>query len=228
MGRKPYDPQYLKFPFSLDHDSLKRRPEFAQLIGECISMWSNVEHMVGIIFGLLLGVQSTVALEIFVSLRRSSGQREALLIAAKRKCTPEVLRIFQALLIIYKSVESERNALAHGCFGTLENNIEAIVWIPQDHYVNFQADLIFRESQGDYSAGHRILRENLFVYTLDDLLKIREEISSFYHMTFHVYITLRYEQTNPQTASEHFEHLCAMPRMAEQMALNKDQSKTLE
>ena len=228
MGRKPYDPQYSKFPYSIGHNSLMKRSEFAQLVGECISMWSHFEHEVGTVFGLLIGVQSVAALEIFVSLRRSSNQRETLLIAAKRKLAGEMIKAFQAFLLIYKSVESERNALAHGCFGELQTNTEAVAWIQQDHYVNFQAEAILRQSKGDYSDAHRGLRENLFVYTLDDLIKVRGEISSLWFMAFHWHVMLRYEQTNPTLSGEHFEQLCAMPRMVEQMALSKDQSKTPE
>jgi hypothetical protein len=57
---------------------LKERPHFGEAIGQCIAIWSYVDNEMGNLFGLLLGTESDAALEVFLSLRRFSNQRDAL------------------------------------------------------------------------------------------------------------------------------------------------------
>jgi hypothetical protein len=68
----------------------------------------------GNLLGLLLGTESDAALEVFLSLRRSSGQKDALNAVSKHKLKNNDLLTFRALMRVYSSLEAERNALAHG------------------------------------------------------------------------------------------------------------------
>src|SRR5262245_49860351 len=112
MARQPFLPVYANESYAVGFENLEGRPKFAELVGKCIALWSYVENEMGTILGLLLGTDSEATLEVFLTLRRSSSQREALAAAAKHKLTGDHHLAFQALMVVYKSLEAQRNDLA--------------------------------------------------------------------------------------------------------------------
>jgi hypothetical protein len=62
---------------------------------------------------------------------------------------------------------------------------------------------------------HRILRENLFVYRLEDIENLYEDMEQMWFAVFHLSGFLR-EPSNPMRA-EQFEKLCAMPQIQQEM-----------
>jgi hypothetical protein len=128
----------------------------------------------GNLFSLLLGTESDAALEVFLSLRRTSNQREALQVAAEYALSGEELTAFEALMIVYKSLETQRNDLAHGCFGVL--TIRHCI----DVHVHFQSEVLSKESKGEFAADrHARLKENLYVYRPTDLQSLYEDMEQF-------------------------------------------------
>jgi hypothetical protein len=117
MARQPFLPTFDGSPYLVGYAALDSKPEFAKLIGLCIALWSYVDNEIGTMFGLVFGVRSQAALEVFLTLRRSSNQQQALAAAAKHKLTGKNKLAFDALMLVYKSIESQRNDLCHGCFG---------------------------------------------------------------------------------------------------------------
>jgi hypothetical protein len=154
MARQPYLPTYSKLDaWSIGFDALDRKPEFAKIIALIIARWSYVDHNMGSLLAILLGTPSAAAMEVFLSLRRSSAQREALQAAAKVTLSGNELVAFEALMILYKSLESQRNDLAHGCFGDSEKLEDAIFWVELKHHVQTNTKAIASELRGELGSG---------------------------------------------------------------------------
>lgn len=83
----------------------------------------------GVLFGVFLGTDSEAALEIFLTLRKSSNQIEALKAASKYRLSEDELQYFEIMMKIYKSLKFQRNALAHCCFGVASNDPNVLLWI---------------------------------------------------------------------------------------------------
>lgn len=181
MPRQPYLPNFQHLNYSVGALVLKDRPELCAAIGRCIAIWSHVDNDMGMIFASMVGIESDVALEVFLSLRRSNNQREALNTAAKFKLKADDFSAFQATLSVYSSLEAQRNSLAHGCFGTSPDDPTVLFWIDVKDNVHFIAEVISKESRGEIAEDrHSRLKQNMFVYRLSDLDSLYSEMEEFW------------------------------------------------
>lgn len=57
--------------------------------------------------------------------------------AANAVLTGDVLELYQAIVAFHGSVETQRNDLAHGCFGTMEAIPDGVLWMESQHLANF-------------------------------------------------------------------------------------------
>ncbi|MDR6395904.1 hypothetical protein [Herbaspirillum seropedicae] len=195
MPRQPYLPTFKHLNFAVGALVLKDRPEHCAAIGKCLSIWGQVDNEMGNLFALLLGTESAAALEVFLSLRRSSNQREALESAAKYKLTGGDLLLFQALLSVYGSLEKERNGLAHGCFGVCPDDPSILFWIDIKDHVHFQTATLAKEIRGEFSETddrHAHLKERLYVYRLPDLETLYLQMEEFWFSMFYFNGYLRF------------------------------------
>jgi hypothetical protein len=186
MPRQPYLPTFADRPYVVGALVLKKRDDLAAWIGKIMSLWSQADNEIGNLFSLLLGTQSDAALAVFLKLRRASNQREALAEAAKFKLRGEDLRTFEALSIVYGSLEKERNILAHGCFGICESDPDLLFCIDVKDHVHFIVEALSREARGEISADrHARLKENMYVYRKADLEALYMKMESFWWAAFY-------------------------------------------
>jgi hypothetical protein len=228
MSRQPFLPSYQNKDYSIGFSVITHRPEFARLIGECIGIWSYVDNEMGTMLGLLLGSRSEATIDVFLSLRRSANQREALSTAAKHslRTNDEAMLAFDAVMITYKSLESQRNDLAHGLFGVMPDVEDALLWIEVRHHIHFMTDVFAKEAMGvvDYDR-HAILCQNLFVYKLSDIRSLHKEILDFYLAPFHFNGWIQRQGT--VLGERQFQSLCEMPHIQREMSrLRSDRENT--
>jgi hypothetical protein len=231
MPRQPFLPTYDGSRYLVAHTALDSKPEFAKLVGLCIGIWSHVDNEMGTMFGLLLGLQSQAALEVFLSLRRASNQRDALSAVAKHRISDESKLAFDAILIVYKSLESQRNDLAHGCFGYLSKIDDALLWIKIEHYVHFLADSLSTESRGEFrSDRNELLKKNMFVYRRRDIEHLYSEMKKCWEAAFNFNCWLQHSTSlvAPEIGVQMFARLCALPQIRREMdRLRGNQEDTL-
>lgn len=149
MPRQPFLPSFAHLDYAVGALVLNDRPELCAAIGRCIAIWAQADNEMGHLFSILLGTESDAALEVFLTLRRAANQRDALKAAAKFKLVGQELRLFDALMLLYGSLESQRNALAHGCFGVASNDADVLLWIDIRDHVHFQTDILSRLARGE-------------------------------------------------------------------------------
>lgn len=183
MPRQPYLPNFAHLDYAVGADVLSNHDHLCAAIGKCIALWSGVENEVGNLFGILMGVNSAATLELFLLLRRTSNQIEALTTMSKHALSDKDQKLFDILIKKYKSLESERNSLAHGCFGVASNDPDALLWISIKDHVHFQTDILSKMATGaSIDDPHQRLRENMYVYKTTDLQSLYSEMQNFWRV----------------------------------------------
>ena len=193
MSRKPFLPSFAHLQYAVGARVLKDRPEFASAVGRCIAAWSQVDNEMGALFGTLLGTNSEAAMEVFLTIRKSVYQIDALKAAAKFCLTNDENVFFEALMTLYKSLESQRNSLAHGCFGIAANDPDVLLCIDIKHHVHFQTEVLVNYMQGvQMPDPHEKLKKDMFVYRLKDLMILENEMDQFWEAAryFNAYLIL--------------------------------------
>jgi hypothetical protein len=180
----------------------------------------------GNIFSLLLGIESDAAVQVFLSLRRASNQVEAMQTAAQFSLRDPELTALEAMLVVYKSLETQRNDLAHGCYGICLDDPSLLFWIDVKHHVHFQTEALLLEKKGKIPENrHARLTQNLFVYRMSDFQELFRQMEEFWWATHYFSGYLR-EPSNPRRAAE-FRKLCAYPQIQLEIArLNAGRENT--
>jgi hypothetical protein len=169
--------------FELGTRCIGQRPELEHLIGQCLIAWPHVEAEMTTLLGQLLGVDSEPALAVFQSLRRSTAKSDALSQAAKKALKePADALLFNAILNVHKSVEAERNALAHGHFGYSKNLPDGILWMNTADYLASRVRTGVRGETRYYEKDIKALLASMSAYRADDLKKILAEINDMAHI----------------------------------------------
>jgi len=185
MPRQPYLPAFAHLQYSVGALVAKERPALLSLVGTCIAIWNQADNEMGCLFAHLLDTQSDAALEVFLTLRRASNQKEALRSAAKFRLNDDEKQIFDALLKLYGSLEAERNALAHGCFGICPTDQSLLFWIDTKEHVHFQTEVLAFEARGEWPQDpHKRLKENMYVYRKGDLDSLYGKMEKFWWAIF--------------------------------------------
>ena len=86
---------------------------------------------------------------------------------------------------VHKSLETERDYLAHGCFGVCPDDPSLLFCIAVKHHVHFQTATLSKESKGEFAAErHARLKKNLYVYRSTDLQRLYEDMEQFWWAIF--------------------------------------------
>ena len=79
MPRKPFLGFYQPgMAYDIGPDAIAKRPELAALVGQCIAMWSDVELQMALSLGAILKTNSDAAVALFLAIKTSKAQRDAL------------------------------------------------------------------------------------------------------------------------------------------------------
>jgi hypothetical protein len=157
-----------------------KRSGLELLIGQCIMSWPPVETAMAMILAHLIGAKDAAAMAVFHHLRRSASQREAVMEAAQIVLNPTELELLTALLNVHKSIEGERNALAHGYFGVAEDLPDAVLWLSTNDYVALKGAISMRgaisslhpEWKGAMTILVSLTRKGRRTYMVDPRLEV--------------------------------------------------------
>jgi hypothetical protein len=120
---------------------LGQRPKLQSIICDCLLSWPFVEGEMSVIFGCLLNTDNAAAVAVYQTLRRSTNQRDAIISAANASLVPQDSELIEAVLLANRSIEADRNAFAHGCFGTSTKLENDLVWQEIDRLRTIQITL---------------------------------------------------------------------------------------
>lgn len=194
------------------------------LIGRCLTAWPFVESEMALALGELLGASSApVALAVFQSLRRSSAQREAISEAARVALDDKDRELLNAILNVHKSVEAERNALAHGHFGISSKIKDGVLWGTASDFVKIRLGIKAKPQHEWKDKEHLEFLSNFWVYKGDDLKKILADIHELGDIWFNFTRYLSLDPRRPQdafaadTRDDLYHLLCDRPRIDQEL-----------
>jgi hypothetical protein len=102
--------------------------------------WSNIELQMALLLGVLLNATNEAAVAVYLSLRAGRVRQDAINAAANAVLSGEVLELYRAIVDFHRSVEVQRNDLAHGCYGTTDAIPDGVLWMEAQHVANFMLD----------------------------------------------------------------------------------------
>jgi hypothetical protein len=197
----PYLPTFKDKRYDIGFDKVAERPKLEGVVGRCIALWSWVDNELGGLFGILLKTESDAAQRVFLVLRRSSYQRDALKAAAEGVLSGDEMATFEALMVEYRSLESQRNDLSHGCFGICPDDDDLLFMIKVEHHVIWQTDVLPKLVAGTTGPDpHQGLKEKLMVYRLEDLERLHAQMKQLWWDMFHFNGYLREPKTSGRVA----------------------------
>jgi hypothetical protein len=167
----------------------------------------------------LLKANNAGAMAVFQILRRSSAQRDAIFAAGKTVLTDPHLELLSALLSVHKSIEPERNALAHGTFGVCDELPNDLLWQEANDIVQLRARFHMEPGFTFDEAEMATHISQTYVYRHSDLERIRDDIRELWGHWFHIREYLHWFGSKPTTAGgEQYLQLCDRPRIAQELA----------
>jgi hypothetical protein len=183
-----------------------KRPEHIAKIGECITLWPEVETQLALLLAALTKADTTATLAVYSILRRSTGKSEAVKAAASVALDKSGQELVAAVLTFSQSVEGQRNDLAHGHWGISELIPDAILWLDGSYttqfHVNHRQKVLIKNEQLDSD-----IESNLFYYKVRDFDELIKSTLSLCEAIFTVraYVDSFREKNDYYTSSQ----LCA-------------------
>jgi hypothetical protein len=203
----------IRFPAN----ALSERPDLAPLIGECIALWSRVEAQMAILLGAIMKAETGVASAVFLSIRNSRAQRDALTEAAQVALTGRELEMFSAIALVYQSLDGQRADLAHGIFAVSQELPDALLWIDAkdltQHTILTWAEEDAKQEVPFPPQSDDAVKSAVFIHRKNDLIGLRDEITQFWKAVFLFGVYLRMSARFPglNGPEEEFQRLYDLP-----------------
>src|SRR2546423_695227 len=149
MARQPFSQLYkTEMHYAIGVGALNKRPELASLVGQCIALWTDIELQMALALAAILKADNPSSVALFLAIRTSPTRREALAAVARNMLAGDDLDAFEALLIVYQSLEKQRNALAHGVYGYSDSIEDALLWDSIQNHADFLLNVYVAEYKG--------------------------------------------------------------------------------
>ena len=224
MPKQPFLPKYSKSNLTYGPGNIKNRPKIAEAVGRCIMTWSYVDWQMAMLLAAMMKANSEASIAIFLTLKNARAQREVLVAAAEMTLSGPPREMFDAIMLLYGSLQSQRADLAHGMFGDISSTSDGVMawietknlskdWIERFHGPNPKNTPL---EQDDRLAQKRAS----YVYTLSDLERLENDIMELWGIAF-AFATKLNNPDSPRAATT-LETLCSVPQMERALSQIRD------
>jgi hypothetical protein len=146
--------------------------------------WSQVEVELTLTLAAILDSRTDAGVAVYLSIRASSAQRDALCSAALTSLVGDELRAFNAVMSLRQSLVRDRNDLAHGIFGVMPDHPNSLIWISAAKHAAWLTRANQRAWNLEFDPDpHSPLIRELIIYTLDDLLELKTKFVELFNTT---------------------------------------------
>lgn len=187
--------------------------------------WSYVDWTMAILLAALMKADLEASVAIFLTLRNARTQREVLIAAADMTLKAPDREIFDAIILLYRSLQSQRADMAHGVFGYIPDGKEdAIPWIETKNLSKDWIDRFYNQtSQNSSERPHEKLAQKRFtyIYELSDLERLETEIMELWGIAFSFTSYLNFPGLPLSKAA--LEKQCALPQMVHALSQVRSQ-----
>jgi hypothetical protein len=224
MPRQPYAPVYSKEKPVYGPGQALMMPKIAEAVGQCIMVWAYVDWQMAILLAAMMKANSKASIAIFLTLKNARAQREVLEAAATMTLSESDKELFDAIMLIYGGLQSQRADIVHGLFGrteAYENGMPWIEaknlskqWIERFHHQRTVGGML-SDAIADLESDKRLLQRSAF-YRLDDLKNLQEEFLGLWRAVFHFYLAVQHNES-PEDGEQR-SLLLALPQMKRALA----------
>jgi hypothetical protein len=227
MPRQPFLPKYSKADLVYGPAHILKKPKIAEGIGRCIMAWSYVDWTMAILLAALMKANSEASVAIFLTLRNARAQREVLIAAADMTLKSPDREIFDAIILLYGSLQSQRADIAHGVFGFIPDGKEdAIPWIETKYLSKDWVDRFHNQTskKSPEQPDEKLAQKRFtYIYELSDLDRLETEIMELWGIAFSFTSYLNYPDL-PLSATT-LQKQCALPQMVHALSQIRSQRK---
>lgn len=188
--------------------ALEDRPKAGALIARIIGLSSEIDAVTAEMMGQMMKANTAPAMALFLSLRQSRVQYEALNAVARTVLADQDKELFGALMSLRSGTDYERDSLAHGRFGESPEIEQGLVWVDAFDYLQYTLRV---EADGVTEEATRWFRERLYVYELADLERLARDAEALYHSirSFSGYL----KSDDAAWRAQRYRQLCAEPHV---------------
>lgn len=166
------------------------------------------------ILGVLLGGDSEGGVVVFSTLQNARARRDVLNAVGDLRITDHRRReLFDAVLNVARYAETERNHLAHGCFGVSAELPNSILWVETKHFGPWNVATVRKDSQTTPDE-FRELAKHIFEYNLSDLKSILDQVMETFNILMLYLEYIRHPLPDGPTEEARYRQLCSSPRLA--------------
>jgi hypothetical protein len=177
--------------YYINSDCLAARPELASVIARCMATWSQIEVELSLTLAAILDTRTDAGVAVYLSIKAANTQRDALRNAALTTLGGDELRAFNAVMSLHNALTPERNNLAHGIFGVMPDHPQSLIWLSSAKHAAWLTRANQRAWNLEFDPDpHSPLRKELFIYTLDDLLEIKNRFVELFNTTTQLQLLL--------------------------------------
>jgi hypothetical protein len=225
MPRQPFLPTYKDKKLVFGPAHIQRKPSIAAAVGRCIMLWSYVEWQMAMLLAAVMKADSEASIAIFLTLRNARVQRDVLIAAADMTLSEDNRETFDAIMLLYGGLQAQRADIAHGIFGHVEVDNDAIIpWIETKNISNSWIQAFHKPKREDGSPKVDAQAEQKrlsFIYKISDLEQLEKEMHELWGIAFSFTNQLRWPGN--ELATEAFEKQRKAPQM--QQALTQVRSR---
>src|ERR1700733_9697393 len=84
--------------YYINSDCLADRPELASVIARCMATWSQIDVELSLTLAAILDTRTDAGVAVYLSIKGSGAQRDALRGAASTSLSGDQLRVFNAVM----------------------------------------------------------------------------------------------------------------------------------
>jgi hypothetical protein len=229
MPKQPFLPKYSKAEVTYGPGNIKNRPKIAEAVGRCIMTWSYVDWQMAMLLAAMMKANSEASVAIFLTLRNARAQRDVLAAAAEMTLTGSDKETFDAIMILYGSLQSTRADLAHGIFGDISQAPDDVMaWIETKKLSKDWIDRFHSPSAPDTSrlyADKSAQKQASYVYKLSDLQQLENDTMELWSIVFSFTSKLNWPVS--ELAQTTLQKLCSAPQMVRALSQIRDQQNNL-
>jgi hypothetical protein len=221
MPRQPFLPIYKDADLMYGPAHIKKKPEIAAAVGRCIMLWSYVDWQMALLLAAIMKADSETSIAIFLTLRNARAQRDVLLAAADMTLSGQTREIFDAVMLLYGSLQLQRADIAHGIFGHIDIDDDTIVpWIEAKKLSKDFIDKFHRPRDPDGPAAgadtRAVQKRETSIYKISDLEQLAKEINELWGIAFSFTSSLRWPGS--EHAIKTLEVQCKVPQMQQALS----------
>lgn len=148
--------------------ALVDRPDHAAVLGRIFTSWSLIESCVTALLGLMMHHDHRAALAILETFKNNSSRVDAVRRVGKEVLDPSLRDDFDKLMKDVLAYATERNAIAHGLWGSREDELKVVHRMPIAALSRFIVEAPTK-TDFDTEALVNSFKESITTFSVSDL-----------------------------------------------------------